>query len=104
VSSLQRPRHPGQSLPDLRSDFELDSGDSTDSLIDEAEEYLRRSIDSMLTGTDWGRVGRRRQNRRFSEPDPVRGMSWQCDFNISVGSLAIFHYKCFEVDLSFHAS
>ncbi|PNF27761.1 hypothetical protein B7P43_G12800 [Cryptotermes secundus] len=72
VSSLQRPRHPGQSLPDLRSDFELDSGDSTDSLIDEAEEYLRRSIDSILTGTDWGRVGQRRQNRRFSEPDPVR--------------------------------
>ncbi|XP_069700132.1 uncharacterized protein [Periplaneta americana] len=72
VSSLQRPRHPGQSLPDLRSDFELDSGDSTDSLIDEAEEYLRRSIDSILTGADWGRVGRRRQNRRLSEPDPVR--------------------------------
>ncbi|PSN46827.1 hypothetical protein C0J52_09587 [Blattella germanica] len=72
MSSLQRPRHPGQSLPDLRSDIELDSGDSTDSLIDEAEEYLRRSIDSILTGADWGRVGRRRQNRRYSEPDPVR--------------------------------
>ncbi|KAJ9581821.1 hypothetical protein L9F63_003890 [Diploptera punctata] len=61
-----------KSLPDLRSDIELDSGDSTDSLIDEAEEYLRRSIDSILTGADWGRVGRRRQNRRYSEPDPVR--------------------------------
>lgn len=76
MSSLQHPRHPGQSLPDLRSDFDLDSGDSTDSLIDEAEEYLRRSIDSILTRTDWGRVGRRRQNRRHSEPDPVRGMTW----------------------------
>ena len=73
MSSLQRQRHPGQSLPDLRSDIDLDSGDSTDSLIDEAEEYLRRSIDSILTGADWGRVGRRRQNRRYSEPDPVRG-------------------------------
>ncbi|XP_046990726.1 uncharacterized protein LOC124595863 [Schistocerca americana] len=64
--------HPGQSLPDLRADVELESGDSTDSLIDEAEEYLRRSIDSMLTGTDWSRTVKRRQVRRVSEPDPIR--------------------------------
>lgn len=75
MSSLQHPRHPGQSLPDLRSDFELDSGESTDSLIDEAEEYLRRSIDSILTGTDWARAGRCRQNRKLS--DPVRGITKQ---------------------------
>lgn len=66
---------PGQSLPDLRSDWDPDSGDSTDSLIDEAEEYLRRSIDSILTGADVNRVGRRRQLRRFSEPDPIRELA-----------------------------
>ncbi|XP_066992477.1 uncharacterized protein [Anabrus simplex] len=74
-SSFQRRSHPGQSLPDLRVDMEPDSGDSTDSLIDEAEEYLRRSIDSILTGTDWSKVGRRRQTRRMSEPDPIREIS-----------------------------
>ncbi|GLH14460.1 Restin homolog, partial [Gryllus bimaculatus] len=66
---------PGQSLPDLRSEWDPDSGDSTDSLIDEAEEYLRRSIDSILTGADVGRVGRRRQLRRYSEPDPIRELT-----------------------------
>ncbi|XP_063244299.1 uncharacterized protein LOC134543304 isoform X1 [Bacillus rossius redtenbacheri] len=71
-SSLRRVPHPGQSLPDLRADIDFDSGNSTDSLIDEAEEYLRRSIDSILTGTDWSRVGRRRQARKHSEPDQIR--------------------------------
>nr|CAD7204212.1 unnamed protein product [Timema douglasi] len=71
-SSLRRSTHPGQSLPDLRVDLDIDSGDSTDSLIDEAEEYLRRSIDSILTGADWGKVGRRRLGRKYSEPDHIR--------------------------------
>lgn len=80
-------RRPGQSLPDLRLTADLDSGeDSTESLIDESEEFLRRSIDSMMTGVDYyhssggvrsSRVRRSRQQhfaaRRHSDPDPVRG-------------------------------
>ncbi|XP_014609906.1 PREDICTED: uncharacterized protein LOC106789888 [Polistes canadensis] len=72
------------SLPNLRSDIVGagdNSGDSTESLIDEAEDYLRRSIDSMLTisstsaSTDyWTRqiAARRRRTRRHSEPDLAR--------------------------------
>ncbi|CAB0040867.1 unnamed protein product [Trichogramma brassicae] len=75
------------SLPNLRSEQLLGetSGDSTESLIDEAEEYLRRSIDSMLTlsttekcrhgssGSSGGRHStRRRRVRRHSEPDLLR--------------------------------
>lgn len=72
------------SLPNLRSDIVGagdNSGDSTESLIDEAEDYLRRSIDSMLTisstsaSTDyWNRqiAARRRRTRRHSEPDLAR--------------------------------
>lgn len=68
------------SLPNLRSDSAggENSGDSTESLIDEAEDYLRRSIDSMLTissaSTDyWNRqTARRRRARRHSEPDLIR--------------------------------
>ncbi|XP_071557310.1 uncharacterized protein [Temnothorax nylanderi] len=68
------------SLPNLRSDSVggENSGDSTESLIDEAEDYLRRSIDSMLTisssNTDyWSRqTARRRRARRHSEPDLIR--------------------------------
>ncbi|KAJ8943540.1 hypothetical protein NQ318_023051 [Aromia moschata] len=42
------------SLPELRGDWTLtvDSGDSTDSLVEEAENYLRRSIDCIMTGRD----------------------------------------------------
>lgn len=42
------------SLPELRGDWTttVDSGDSTDSLVDEAESYLRRSIDCIVTGYD----------------------------------------------------
>ncbi|KAK0098469.1 hypothetical protein PV326_008067 [Microctonus aethiopoides] len=66
------------SLPNLRSDLigSENSGDSTESLIDEAEDYLRRSIDSMLTISTadyWSRQSaRRRRTRRHSEPDLFR--------------------------------
>lgn len=68
------------SLPNLRSDSVggENSGDSTESLIDEAEDYLRRSIDSMLTissaSTDyWNKqTAKRRRARRHSEPDLIR--------------------------------
>ncbi|XP_054268790.1 uncharacterized protein LOC128990449 [Macrosteles quadrilineatus] len=62
-------RRPGQSLPDLRLPLEQDSGeDSTDSLIEESEEFLRRSIDSMVTGADYIQTARKRRSRRYSEP------------------------------------
>ncbi|XP_076234479.1 uncharacterized protein LOC143179236 [Calliopsis andreniformis] len=71
------------SLPNLRSDLVGgdNSGDSTESLIDEAEDYLRRSIDSMLTISSsgvssdyWNRqTAKRRRARRYSEPDLIRG-------------------------------
>nr|XP_012134858.1 PREDICTED: uncharacterized protein LOC100876462 isoform X1 [Megachile rotundata] len=70
------------SLPNLRSDLATgeNSGDSTESLIDEAEDYLRRSIDSMLTISSSGvssdywnkQAARRRRTRRYSEPDLIR--------------------------------
>ncbi|XP_043249604.1 uncharacterized protein LOC122395804 isoform X1 [Colletes gigas] len=70
------------SLPNLRSDLVGgdNSGDSTESLIDEAEDYLRRSIDSMLTVSSAGvssdywnkQTARRRRARRYSEPDLIR--------------------------------
>ncbi|XP_078050356.1 uncharacterized protein LOC144476910 [Augochlora pura] len=70
------------SLPNLRSDLVGgdNSGDSTESLIDEAEDYLRRSIDSMLTVSSSGvcsdywnkQTARRRRARRYSEPDLIR--------------------------------
>ncbi|XP_039293412.1 uncharacterized protein LOC111049194 [Nilaparvata lugens] len=71
-----RCRRPGQSLPDLRLPLEVaDSGeDSTDSLIEESEDFLRQSIDSMLTGAraDYSHLSRhRRKPRRHSDPDPI---------------------------------
>lgn len=72
------------SLPNLRSELLLESvsGDSTESLVDEAEEYLRGSIDSMLAGAAESdtrfiypaplHYGRRRRTRRHSEPDLFR--------------------------------
>lgn len=72
---LRRQGRGGQSLPDLRiTDAQADSGDSTDSLIDEAEDYVRRSIDSIVTGTDVSRISRRRMARRHSDPDPIRDL------------------------------
>lgn len=67
------------SLPNLRSDSigADNTDDSTESLIDEAEDYLRRSIDSMLTitGSEYFKsqtTTRRRRTRRHSEPDLLR--------------------------------
>lgn len=75
------------SLPNLRSELLADnSGDSTESLLDEAEDYLRRSIDSMLTLSTAAAAAavaagehcsgrhsaRRRRARRHSEPDLFR--------------------------------
>lgn len=69
------------SLPNLRSELLGEaSGDSTESLLDEAEDYLRRSIDSMLTISTAAAAehcaarhsARRRRLRRHSEPDLFR--------------------------------
>lgn len=67
------------SLPNLRSES---SGDSTESLIDEAEDYLRRSIDSMLMFSTsvsercaafvGSRHRSKKRARRHSEPDLFR--------------------------------
>lgn len=67
---------PGRSLPDLRGGGSVDSGadeDSTDSLIDESEAYLRRSIDSIVgDGADEPVfVKRGRRPRSYSQPDHV---------------------------------
>lgn len=58
--------HPGQSLPDLR---DMDS-DSTDSLVDEAEDFLRHQIDAMMIGR---RGGRNKRARRMSEAYSLAG-------------------------------
>lgn len=55
----------GQSMPNLL--FDLDSGDSTDSLLDETEEFLRRSVDKIILGTN--RL--RRRERRLSDADSI---------------------------------
>ncbi|KAK6628396.1 hypothetical protein RUM43_002208 [Polyplax serrata] len=54
----------GQSMPNLR--MEGDSGESTDSLLDETEEFIRRSIDKMIIGTN-----RLKKERRFSDTEPT---------------------------------
>ncbi|XP_018326426.1 centromere protein F [Agrilus planipennis] len=59
------------SLPELRVDWNStgDSGDSTDSLVDEAESFLRRSIDCLTSRRDYHRV---KGSRRASAPEPCR--------------------------------
>lgn len=52
-----------QSMPNLR--IENESGESTDSLVEEAEEFLRRSIDNLLLSKNYPR----RIERRISETD-----------------------------------
>lgn len=74
----------GHSMPDLRASGSLDccdSGDSTDSLLEETEQFLRRSIDcivdvSMGSG-HYGQIrssagGVRAAARRASAPEPHR--------------------------------
>ncbi|CAG9767221.1 unnamed protein product [Ceutorhynchus assimilis] len=63
------------SLPELRTDWNtMDSGDSTDSLVEEAENYLRRSIDCMVTSRESTPYGENRHKtpRRASAPEPTR--------------------------------
>lgn len=48
-----RVRFANGSLPELRTDWTtVDSGDSTDSLVEEAENFLRRSIDCIVSGRE----------------------------------------------------
>ncbi|XP_057665046.1 uncharacterized protein LOC130899264 isoform X1 [Diorhabda carinulata] len=55
------------SLPELRSDWTtIDSGDSTDSLVEEAENYLRRSIDCI--------IGRENSSSSYSVSRPKTGV------------------------------
>ncbi|KAG5875746.1 hypothetical protein JTB14_002049 [Gonioctena quinquepunctata] len=66
------------SLPELRGDWTtVDSGDSTDSLVEEAENYLRRSIDCIMTGRDmvasnYSNVKTKSASRRASAPEAAR--------------------------------
>ncbi|KAF5296468.1 hypothetical protein FQR65_LT01457 [Abscondita terminalis] len=71
------------SLPELRTDWStIDSGDSTDSLVEEAEHYLRRSIDCISDNYSARREEfRTRKFRRASAPEPtgdnVPPQNWQ---------------------------
>lgn len=71
------------SLPELRTDWStIDSGDSTDSLVEEAEHYLRRSIDCISENYNARRDEfRSRKFRRASAPEPtgdnVPPQNWQ---------------------------
>lgn len=54
---------------------DTESGEeSTDSLIDESEECVRKSIDSTLTAIDWPYVGYRYVGRTHSVPNLFLGM------------------------------
>ncbi|KAF5270679.1 hypothetical protein FQA39_LY01417 [Lamprigera yunnana] len=81
--TISKVRFANGSLPELRSDWcTIDSGDSTDSLVEEAEHYLRRSIDCITEN-----YGNRRDEfksrkfRRASAPEPsgdnVPPQNWQ---------------------------
>lgn len=68
-------RYLNGSLPDLGgpgTDWG-DSGESTDSLVDEAESYLRNSIDCIITGREITSHASRSATRRSSAPCPTRG-------------------------------
>ncbi|XP_066250624.1 uncharacterized protein [Euwallacea similis] len=72
-STPSKVRFANGSLPELRSDWTtVDSGDSTDSLVDEAENYLRRSIDCIVTEPPTYGETRRSVPRRASAPEPTR--------------------------------
>lgn len=64
-------RYNNGSLPELHGDH--DSGDSTDSLVEEAEQYLRSSIDCIVSGRDMTHVSHHSTKRRSSAPCPGRG-------------------------------
>lgn len=59
------------SVPDLRSS--MDTEESTDSLIDESEDYLRRSIDSMFIETGEGPRFVSRHRRNSAPADAIHG-------------------------------
>nr|CAH7740049.1 unnamed protein product [Callosobruchus chinensis] len=79
-----RVRFANGSLPELRAHHtanvsgEWDSGESTDSLVEEAETFLRRSIDCIVTGRSMAghtsqvsdRTGSGSVPRRLSAPEP----------------------------------
>ncbi|XP_072378436.1 uncharacterized protein [Diabrotica undecimpunctata] len=69
-----RVRFANGSLPELRGDWgTVDSGDSTDSLVEEAENYLRRSIDCIIgrdTMTSYSDTRTKTGVRRASAPEP----------------------------------
>lgn len=74
-TTTSRVRFANGSLPELRSDWGAtnDSGDSTDSLVDEAEQYLRRSIDCITSGKDASYYSTPKTGmRRASAPEPGR--------------------------------
>ncbi|RZC32977.1 CAP GLY and/or SCP-1 domain containing protein [Asbolus verrucosus] len=79
--ATSRVRFANGSLPELRGDWTLDSGDSTDSLVEEAENYLRRSIDCIVTTRDYGSERKKSVLRRASAPEPsgdnVPPQGWQ---------------------------
>ncbi|XP_022916438.2 uncharacterized protein [Onthophagus taurus] len=62
------------SLPELRSDWtNVDSGESTDSLVEEAEHYLRRSIDCLAPCHNvCFKSDSSKTIRRASAPEPCR--------------------------------
>ncbi|CAG9812690.1 unnamed protein product [Phaedon cochleariae] len=72
-----RVRFANGSLPELRGEWATgaDSGDSTDSLVDEAEHYLRRSIDCITSGRDsapaYSQSRTKSVLRRASAPEPA---------------------------------
>ncbi|GLV44787.1 hypothetical protein CBL_14642 [Carabus blaptoides fortunei] len=72
-------RYNNGSLPELHGDH--DSGDSTDSLVEEAEQYLRSSIDCIVSGRDMTHVSHHSTKRRSSAPCSGRDSSpprnWQ---------------------------
>lgn len=83
--TISKVRFANGSLPELRTDWNttVDSGDSTDSLVEEAEHYLRRSIDCISDNFYGNRRDefRLRKSRRASAPEPagdnVPPQNWQ---------------------------
>ncbi|KAK9888090.1 hypothetical protein WA026_000367 [Henosepilachna vigintioctopunctata] len=85
-STTAKVRFANGSLPELRGDWTqltADSGDSTDSLVEEAENYLRRSIDCILGGnkdTEYSESKRgtfRRASAPESTGDNIPPQGWQ---------------------------